>query len=248
MAFTDPDTNQRIPLDMDLAQRYVQEMRAVWAAGECEHERTELRRGFNKGGGPMVRHQCLDCGKLVGNALKRTPETDALPEIDEAQHPEFEAHHKAERDAVMRRYVALQTSRWQGRAEGKSYFQQKHEDYLASPEWAERRSLVMDRASGLCEGCRKAPATEVHHLSYSNWGHELLFELVALCGDCHARTHRRDEDRETGCVDCVHAGDEGEWCQQFTMPTAAALMPGGACGPDREGFVPSEDYGETIGP
>ena len=172
MAFTDPDTNQRIPLDMDLAQRYVQEMRAVWAAGECEHERTELRRGFNKGGGPMVRHQCLDCGKLVGNALKRTPETDALPEIDEAQHPEFEAHHKAERDAVMRRYVALQTSRWQGRAEGKSYFQQKHEDYLASPEWAERRSLVMDRASGLCEGCRKAPATEVHHLSYSNWGHE----------------------------------------------------------------------------
>ena len=244
MAITDPDTNQRIPLDLDLMQRYLKEMSTASAVAECNHEHTELRRGLNKGGGPIVRHQCLNCGKLIGLTLKSTPETDNLPEIDKAQNPAYEARYKSEQDTIRRRYVALQVSRWRGRAEGKSYFQRSHADYLASPEWAERRSLVMDRASGMCEGCRKVMATEVHHLSYRNWGNEFLFELVALCSDCHDRIHRLNEDRETGCTDCVHSGEEGEWCHQFQMPTTAALMPGGACGPDRKGFVPSEDYGE----
>lgn len=242
MAITDPDSDQRVPLDRDLAERYAKEVNA-WSATECQHQRTALRRGFNKGGGPIVRHQCLDCGLLVGNPVKRTPETDELDEIDEALYPAHEARRKGEWDTLRRRYVALQESRWRGSSKGKSYFQRSHADYLASPAWAERRSLVMDRASGMCEGCRKAKAAEVHHLSYRNWGNELLFELVALCRDCHARVHRHDEDRDTGCTDCVHGGEDGEWCHQFEMPTAAALIPGGACGPERQGFVDGEEYG-----
>lgn len=242
MAITDPDNGQRLPLDRDLAERYAKEVGALTAI-ECQHERTELRRGFNKGGGPIIKKQCLDCGLLVGNAVKRTPETDLLPEIDEGHNPAYEATRKGEWDALRRRYVALQKSRWRGSAEGKSYFQRSHADYLTSPEWTERRSLVLDRANGLCEGCRKARASEVHHLSYRNWGNEFLFELVALCGDCHDRIHHLDEDQETGCIDCVHGGDDGEWCYQFEMPTAAALKPGGACGPERQRFVPAEEYG-----
>ena len=164
-------------------------------------------------------------------------------EIDEAHNPDYEAKRKGEWNTVRRRYVAIQESRWRGSVEGKSYFQRSHADYLASREWAERRSLVMDRATGLCEGCRKARATEVHHLSYRNWGSEFLFELVALCGDCHDRIHRLNEDRETGCTGCVHAGDDGEWCHQFGMPSGAASIPGGACGSDRQAFVDAEDYG-----
>ena len=242
MAITDPVTDQRVPLDRDLAERYAREVNAL-SATDCKHERTELRRGFNKGGGPIVKKQCLDCGLLVGNPVKRTTESDLLPEIDEAQHPAYEATRKGEWDSVRRRYVALQEIRWRGSAEGKSYFQRSHADYLASPGWAERRSLVMDRANGLCEGCRKARASEVHHLSYRNWGSEFLFELVALCGDCHDRIHRLDEDRRTGCTDCVHGGEDGEWCHQFEMPTAASLIPGGACGPKRQGFVDADKYG-----
>lgn len=242
MAITDPTTDQRVPLDRDLAERYAKEASAL-SATECQHERTELRRGFNKGGGPIVRQQCLTCGRLIGNPVKRTPETDELDEIDRELEPTYEARRKEEWAALSKRYVALQESRWRGSAEGKSYFQRSHADYLASPEWAERRSLVMDRANGQCEGCRKARATEVHHLSYRNWGNEFLFELVALCGPCHDRIHRLDEDRETGCTDCVHAGEDGEWCYLYEMPTAAALIPGGACGPERQGFVDAEDYG-----
>ena len=61
--------------------------------------------------------------------------------------------------------------------------------YLKSAEWAARREKVMQRAGGFCEGCRGQAATEVHHLTYEHVTQEFLFELVAICGDCHARYH-----------------------------------------------------------
>ena len=66
-------------------------------------------------------------------------------------------------------------------------------DYLRSQEWAERRAKVMERAGHRCEGCRAQPATEVHHLTYQHATQEFLFELVAICGDCHARWHGKPE-------------------------------------------------------
>lgn len=62
-------------------------------------------------------------------------------------------------------------------------------EYLRSPAWASKRERVMQRAGGVCEGCRGRPATEVHHLTYEHVTQEFLFELVAICGDCHARLH-----------------------------------------------------------
>ena len=32
-------------------------------------------------------------------------------------------------------------------------------------------------------------AKQVHHTTYANVGHEFLFELVALCPECHNRYH-----------------------------------------------------------
>lgn len=62
-------------------------------------------------------------------------------------------------------------------------------EYLKSAEWADRRDRVMARAGGVCEGCRERAATEVHHLTYEHITREFLFELVAICGECHARYH-----------------------------------------------------------
>ena len=64
-----------------------------------------------------------------------------------------------------------------------------YNSYLKTPAWALRRSLVMDRCHGRCEGCRQASAFHVHHLTYEHAGNELLFELVALCRDCHQIAH-----------------------------------------------------------
>ncbi len=146
MAITDPDTGQRVPLDSDLAERYAKEVSAL-SATECRHEHIELRRGFNKGGGPIVKNQCLDCGLLIGNPVKRTPETDLLPEIDTAQNPAYEAKRKGSWDSIRRRYVKLQESRWRGSSKGKSYFQRSHAEYLASQEWAEMRTAVRKSAT-----------------------------------------------------------------------------------------------------
>lgn len=63
--------------------------------------------------------------------------------------------------------------------------------YLQSEEWGRRREKVMQRAGGICEGCRDHVATEVHHLTYAHVTQEFLFELVAMCAECHARWHGR---------------------------------------------------------
>ena len=66
----------------------------------------------------------------------------------------------------------------------------EYREYLDGPQWRERRELVMARAGQTCEGCRKHHAENVHHLTYAHIQHEFLFELVALCRDCHERWHR----------------------------------------------------------
>jgi len=66
-----------------------------------------------------------------------------------------------------------------------------YREYLRSQEWALKRAKVMRRAGGLCEGCGDHRATDVHHLSYEHVTQEFLFELVALCADCHERIHQQ---------------------------------------------------------
>lgn len=61
--------------------------------------------------------------------------------------------------------------------------------YLESEEWTTRRQHVLERAGGICEGCRDARATQVHHLTYKHVGRELLWELAAVCNDCHEALH-----------------------------------------------------------
>lgn len=62
--------------------------------------------------------------------------------------------------------------------------------YLQTPEWRERRRRVMARANGICEGCGEREATQVHHLTYTRVGHEMLFDLVAVCDACHRTIHQ----------------------------------------------------------
>lgn len=68
-------------------------------------------------------------------------------------------------------------------------FWARYDAYLASPEWAAKRELVLQRANHRCEGCGQRPATIAHHLTYAHVFDELLFELVAVCRPCHDRLH-----------------------------------------------------------
>lgn len=61
--------------------------------------------------------------------------------------------------------------------------------YLVSTEWAVRRAAVLQRANNLCEGCGRARATQVHHLTYDRIFREMFFDLVAVCESCHRELH-----------------------------------------------------------
>jgi 5-methylcytosine-specific restriction endonuclease McrA len=73
-----------------------------------------------------------------------------------------------------------------------------YQDYLQTEEWRRLRSLVIGRAGGSCERCRKtAGEWNVHHLTYDRRGHEDLTDLILLCRPCHQAVH--------GIVDSQHA-------------------------------------------
>ena len=149
----------------------------------CPHERDELRRRTLATGGVQFVRQCLGCGKATTNPISRTKieNADSLLPFDEAlDKAGYEVSGetaKAEREQQRQEFFIV------------------YDEYLASDEWEERRQLVMDRAEGLCEGCRKAPAVQVHHLTYEHVFNELLYELVALCVPCHKRAHEKREEK-----------------------------------------------------
>jgi 5-methylcytosine-specific restriction endonuclease McrA len=72
-----------------------------------------------------------------------------------------------------------------------SAFWLAYEEYLAGPVWRKKREKILGRSGGICEGCREKTATQVHHLSYEHVGDEFLFELVAVCDDCHNKLHNQ---------------------------------------------------------
>jgi hypothetical protein len=75
------------------------------------------------------------------------------------------------------------------RQQQQAEWRQWYEKYLQTDEWLDRRRRVLVRAGNVCEGCRQAPATQVHHLTYKHVGNEFLWELVAICRACHERYH-----------------------------------------------------------
>lgn len=70
--------------------------------------------------------------------------------------------------------------------------------YLLSQAWRTKRAAVLQRADGICEGCGKRRAVQVHHLQYprncwpgsEEWiRQEKLFDLRAICLECHDDVH-----------------------------------------------------------
>lgn len=70
---------------------------------------------------------------------------------------------------------------------------EKYGLYLCSREWGALREAVHERASGICERCKKHPIYAVHHLTYIRKYNEEPEDLQGLCDDCHKYTHKRGD-------------------------------------------------------
>lgn len=141
---------------------------------DCQHGKTEIRRRKISGGAVRFDEQCLSCGRSL-RAVKK--ETVRLPvaEWDESLAPAFEARIRESYDA----------KREADRAE----WRERYNSHLASPKWKGLRQRVLARAGYICEGCGIHQAAQVHNLSYDHLGDEFLWELRAVCIECHERFH-----------------------------------------------------------
>jgi 5-methylcytosine-specific restriction endonuclease McrA len=145
----------------------------------CEHGRKEVRRMTASNGVVHYVRQCLDCGHNCGAVPKAPGLRGRPPPWDEALRQDWARkcrEHFAGRQAAQ---ASERDAAWWAR----------YDEVMASPEWRERRRLVMLRSGGVCEGCGRKQAVHVHHLSYANLGDEFLWELRAVCEACHARIH-----------------------------------------------------------
>jgi len=196
---TDPDTGREFLLYF--SEDLLKEL-AAFDQKECEHLRKELRRGTTRSGGTQIKYQCLDCGELVGNAVAIKDAPPDLAPVDINFRDQRQREHAAAREAIYHKHIRLQ------RAEGVKT-NEWYTAYLRSGKWASKRTKVFERANNLCEGCREREAKVVHHLTYEHIGDELLFELVALCPDCHARCHPERHTPQSEFAD--ELGDDAPW-------------------------------------
>ncbi len=156
----------------------------VDAAFVCSHEETTRCKKLKSDQQIEIREQCNRCGDKVGHGIRKATmkqlEIDALPIWDDQIGIRRCAERNRFHTETLNREKKRLLDNWRWR----------YDNYLESPEWKQRRNLVMLRAQGICEGCRLAQAIDVHHLTYADAGEEFLFQLVALCRKCHDRWHK----------------------------------------------------------
>lgn len=158
----------------------------------CRHQGLSRRVRKETAAGIRVYLECRECGITFGQAiaLRSIPNPNSLPLHDPAKAEAMQSYRKEHADNV----AQARQSVWQAEEEKiDDEWWALYDEYLGSPAWASIRSRVVDRAHGRCEGCRNAGIDHVHHLTYDRVGWELLYDLVALCRDCHDRAHGKFE-------------------------------------------------------
>lgn len=154
---------------------------------DCKHLRkkvvwTHLTRAGETINGPrQLRQQCTNCGELFARALPHSEARNDTPNIDEQS---FVAWLRAYEN-YWQRYRMSAHKRESVVPEIVNEYQQ----YLLSDQWKVKRSIVLNRCNHTCEGCGSRRATQVHHLTYLHLGDEFLWELKAVCDECHRRCH-----------------------------------------------------------
>ncbi len=206
----------------------------------CLHEVTKRVRYSVSGGGTQIKDQCQVCGEPASQAISQKLITGQLPDANIDLRKNYLEKRRIERNAIYRKHENLQRQTRTDR-------QKEYDKYLAGPVWKEKRERVLIRAKRVCEGCGIAAAEEVHHLNYKRIFNEMLFDLVAVCADCHRKLHQGfDENIETQvddeqinisavedrCSSCRYQAfddNAGFWCGALGMPATQAQSSGGEC-------------------
>jgi len=219
----DPETGEK--LEVDLTRALVKDLQAL-NEQMCSHPETKLCRSTMSDGREEIRKQCLECGELIGTAIAKKDAPQLLKPVDAGFRDERRKVKADERAKIYCKHARLQKDE-------QDRFSEKYNAHLKSSLWRAKRNKILNRAGGLCEGCREQAATQVHHLTYENLGNEFLFELVAICDGCHTRYHKKDLVNLEKCSAC-RWGPPGEkngleWCSVLEMPVDQAQQGDDPC-------------------
>lgn len=155
----------------------------------CQHPETEIRYLITANGVKQYRFQCLVCGQWASQTLKHAdPRVVAMAEIKPYDREHYENYFE-------QRYDFYTRAAEECRQDEQRQFWAEYSEYLQSPEWQTKRRIVLERDNYLCQACRRARATQVHHLTYKHKYREPLFELVAVCESCHDEITEMDRQR-----------------------------------------------------
>lgn len=155
----------------------------------CEHHRTEIRWRILRNGVGIYALQCLDCGHMIRQIAKKSPEvlriTEKIP-FDEGLADIYLEQFRANTQHAMD--IACENARIENEKQQREWWDW-YNSYLKTPQWQRKRRAVIDRCGGICEGCRINKVFQIHHLTYDHAGDEFLWELVGVCRMCHSRLH-----------------------------------------------------------
>lgn len=147
----------------------------------CDCHNKEVRYKLTGAGTKIFFSQCTRCGNTtrIAKGKLTNPDSLSVKYVDE----ELSQNWWRQKDAY--RQQLYQECQNRDRKEWFDWYNR----YLLSPEWSKKRVAVMKRANFICEGCLEKTAVQVHHLTYKRVGNEMLFDLVAVCKDCHTIIH-----------------------------------------------------------
>jgi hypothetical protein len=164
----------------------------------CEHRSYRLAFKVAKGGARHYRLQCLHCGESIRMLAKgdlTAGEIASAQPFDDARLKDFRDRRSAYwRSLVNRERLDLAEQRdREARKWRRRYNRHVSPD---NPKWQSLRRRVFNRSGGICEGCGIRRAVQVHHLTYEHLGDEFLWELRAVCLQCHERIHADHEEQD----------------------------------------------------
>lgn len=145
----------------------------------------------------QIKKQCYNCGMIQGPCYPfKTVENIEDLTISSRVFQDNLIEARSEEFLNMRMQVLKMFQEKSGVHTDKEGPLLEYAEYLKSPEWKEKRKMVMQRDKYICQSCLVEDAREVHHLTYRHLYNEPLFDLVAVCRDCHQSITDMDNKSE----------------------------------------------------
>lgn len=170
-----------------------------WFCNDCGHGEVDFYNGtccgnqnlvdirFEQVNGTWVqRVACSNCRTLIGGAKKKGDDFLKLRPYTQESYKQTEQDRRQSFTHLRNNLTSFSEK---FREDKNRLWWEQYTAYLKTDKWKHLRQQVLERENFMCQGCHYSKAVHVHHTTYDNLGDELLFQLVALCVQCHNKLH-----------------------------------------------------------